>query len=537
MTDVDRGFPRIVPRRLAEGGTLAGDALEGVVDAAGLFAHPPARQPRPAGSGIEAPTVSPLPASVFRIASAGAGERLERVLAGEGLVVTAGQQPGLFLGPLYSLYKAVTAVRLAEEFERRTGRPTLAVFWVASDDHDWQEVAACRILDAEEDLVTLRLEPPRGRAERSVGATPLAEDVGVLLDRLEAAAGGAVTGAPSLWMESFRDAYRPGRTFGEAFADVLVAALPGRTLAVVDSGHPELRGAAAHLYREILESPEGVVEAMAAGRRAVTEAGYEPALTPPEDGLQIFFDDGDARRHVLRTSNGFETGGGVPVTRRELTARLAKDPYAFTPAAALRPVLESRLLPVAATVLGPGEITYWAQLRPLFDALGVEMPAIAPRDAWTLVEPRVERLLRKLDLDVEQVEREGRGIDDRWIAAARPPAVRDALASLDAELADAFDVLESAVERELPGIRSSAGKARHRTAGALAEFSRIVDARVRERESVALGQAERVRRHLIPGGHPQERVLGAAQYLVRHGPALADDLLAASRVAGPEGQD
>lgn len=535
--DAERRFPRIVPRRLAPGGTLAGDALDGIAEATRLFTHPPVRRPEPAGSGVEAPTASPLPASAFRSASPGASERLDRALSGEGLVVTAGQQPGLFLGPLYSLYKAVTAVRLAEDVERRTGRPTLAVFWVASDDHDWQEVAACRILDAEEDLVTLRLEPASGRAGRSVGTAPLAENVGALLDRLREAAGGAVTGAPSPWMESFREAYRPGRTFGDAFAQALSAALAGRALAVLDSGHPAVRDAAAGLYREIIEAPDRVVDAMAEGRRIVTEAGYEPALTPPENGLQIFFDDGEARRHLLRTGNRLDTGDGSPVGPGELADRLAADPYAFTPAAALRPVLESRLLPLAATVLGPGEITYWAQLLPLFESLGVEMPAIAPRDAWTLVEPRVERLLRKLDLDVEQVEREGEAIDERWIAGARPPAVRAALTSLDSDLADAFDVLEKAVERELPGIRSAAGKARHRTAEALADFSRTVDTRVRERESVALGQAERARRHVLPAGHPQERVLAAAQFLTRHGPALVDDLLAASRVAGPEEQD
>jgi len=531
------GFPRIVRRRLAPSGSLAGDALAGLGVAAGLFTHAPAARPDPAGSGLEDASPSPLPAAAFRVASPEAAERLDRVLAGDGLVVTTGQQPGLFLGPLYSLYKAVTAVRLAEDVEGRTGRPTVAVFWVASDDHDWEEVAACRILDGDEELVTLRLDPSPELANRSVGTATLPEGVNDLLDHFRQEAGGAVVGATPAWFGAFCDAYRPERTFGTAFADALCAALEGRPLVVLDSGRPEVRRTAADLYQEIIDAPGGVIDARAAGRQAVTEAGYEPVLTPPPEGLQIFFDDGRARQHILHASGAFDVGGPSRLDTSDVVARLIEEPERFTPAAALRPVLESRLLPVACTVLGPGEITYWAQLRPLFGALGVAMPAIAPRDAWTLVEPRVERLLEKLDLEVGQVEREGTGIDDRWVAGARPPAVRAALEALDADLVDAFDALEEAVERELPGITSAAGKARHRTAEALAEFSGTVDARVRERESVALGQAERLRRHLTPGGSPQERVLGAAQFLARHGRALVDDLLEASCVAAPNGQD
>lgn len=528
-------FPRLVPRRVASGGTLAGDALGGQVETTALFAHAPATRPRPAGTGLDAAHRVPLTAEVFRTTPAAAG-RLEALLSGEGLAVTTGQQPGLFLGPLYTLYKAVTAVRVAEQIEVATGRPTLAVFWVASDDHDWDEIAACRFLDREEDLVTLRLAPPPALADRSVGSAPLPERVEELLARFAEGAGGAVAGAPAAWFAGLRAAYRPGRSFGDAFAEALCEVLADHPVAILDAALPGVRAAASPLYEQIVQAPATVLDAMASGRRAVEEAGYEPILTPPPDGLQVFVDDGRQRRHVLRSGDGFEVADGT-MDASELLGRLRDEPGVFSPAAALRPVLESRLLPVAATVLGPGEIGYWAQLRPLFEALEVPMPAIAPRDGWTLVEPAMERLLEKLDLEADQVEREGKGIDDRWISAARPPAVRSALEGLDSSLAEAFDTLAAAVERELPGITSAVGKARQRSTRALEDFSRTVDARVREREAVALAQAERLRRHLLPEGRPQERVLAAAQFLARYGDALVDALLEASRVAGAEGQD
>lgn len=531
----ERPFPRIVSRRLAASGSLAGDALVGL-PAAGLFAGPPGRWSEAPATEGNPSARSALPAEAFTTTSDGAAERLRRILAGDGHVVTTGQQPGLFLGPLYTVYKALTAVRLAGELERRTGRPALAVFWVASDDHDWDEVASCRIVDADERLVTLRADPPPGWEDRSVGPAPLTPSVTGLLRKFGAEAGGAVAGSTPRWLGALCEAYEPGRSFGEAFIASLRAALDGLDLAILDSAHPAVRAGATPLYRRIVEEPETVAGAMLAGLRSVREAGYEPALTPPPEGLQIFHDDGEARRHVLRAGHGF-VAGEVALDPRELLARLDAAPAEFTPAAALRPVLESRLLPVAATVLGPGEIGYWAQLPPLFAALEVRMPAIMPRDAWVLVEPRVDRLLEKLDLDVATVEREGKGIDDRWIARSRPPGVREAIAALESALADGFERLDDAVEREMPGLTSAAGKAAHRARQALEELGRTIDARVREREAIALAQAARIRAHLTPDGRPQERTVAAAQFLSRHGRALVRDLLEAGRVAGPEQQD
>lgn len=533
----ERPFPRIVPWQLAHSGSLAGDALAGLPATTGLFDAPPGRLPDTAVVEARAGMGSGLPAEAFTTTSTGAAERLTRVLAGDGVVVTTGQQPGLFLGPLYTIYKALTAVRLAGELERRTGRSALAVFWVASDDHDWDEVAACRIVDAEEEIFTMRVDPPPKWAMRSVGQAPIPASVTDLLRRLGEEAGGAVAGSTPRWMGALREAYEPGRSFGDAFAQTLGAAVEGFDLAILDSAHPAVRAQAAGLYRRVVEAPEATMQAMRVGLRSVREAGYEPALTPPPDGLQIFHDDGEARRHVLKTDDGEFAAGDWAAARDALLSRLDRAPEEFTPAAALRPALESRLLPVAATVLGPGEIAYWAQLSPLFAALEVPMPAIMPRDAWALVEPRIDRLLEKLDLDVATVEREGKGIDDRWIARNRPPGVRDGLAALERDLAEGFERLASAVGREMPGLKSAAGKAEHLAGQALEELGRTVDARVRERESIALAQAARIRAHLIPGGRPQERTVAAAQFLSRHGRALVHDLFEAGRVAGPEEQD
>lgn len=562
-------LPRIEAIDFAPAGTLAGDFVAGSGSARMLLA-PNGVTRGPAGTGESAGAVgpngadgpggghqarqpqSPLPERAFTAASDGAAAKLALILAGEGELVSTGQQPGLFLGPLYSLYKAITAIRVAEERERRTGRPTLALFWVAADDHDWDEVAACRLLDPDEELIELRLEPPPGREERSVGETPLPASVAEAIARLRSCSRGPATGAPAPWFGDLEAAYQPGATFAAAFIRGMAGALAGHDIVLLDSSDPFVRRAASGLYRSVLEAPDRVTTAMADGRTRLEDAGYTPGLTPPAAGLQIFFDagadagaggnadantDADAgRRHVLAADGGFDLGDGEAVDRAALAALLTERPESFTPAAALRPVLESRLLPVAATVLGPGEMGYWAQLPPLFSALGVPFPVVHPRDNWLLVEAAVDHMLSKLGLVAADVADRGDELPARWIDGARPPAVAAALEGAEAELRSAFERLGDAAAAEIPGLRSAVARASHEAGKAMSGLTKTIDAHVAERESIALGQVQRLNTHLRPGGNRQERIITSAQFLCRYGEGLVEALMASSRVAGAEGR-
>lgn len=525
-------IPRIEAIEFAPAGTLAGDYAAGEAAARALLepaASPEELQEKRRGLALKAET--------FTAASAGASSKLARVLAGEGEFVSTGQQPGLFLGPLYSLYKAITAIRIAEDRERRTGRTSLALFWVAADDHDWNEVAACGLLGPDEELIELRLDTPAGREERSVGETPLPPTVTEALTLLRDGSRGPASGTAAPWFGDLEAAYRPGTTFAAAFIHGMAGALAGQDIVLLDSSDPSVRRSAAQLYGSVVKAPGLVTAAMAAGRDRLEAAGFTPGLNPPADGLQIFVDTGEGRRHILAVEGGFDLGGGEREDAATLEERLTAMPEAFTPAAALRPVLESRLLPVAATVLGPGEVAYWAQLPPLFSALGVPFPTVHPRDSWLLVEAAVDHLLRKLELGALDVSEGGDELAARWIDGARPQGVAAALDGAEAQIRSAFERLGLAAAAELPGLRSAVARASHEAETALAGLMRTIDAHVADRESIALGQVARLNAHLRPGGNRQERTLTASQFLGRYGNGLVEALLAASRVAGAEGRD
>lgn len=532
--DRARSAFRIAPRVLAAPGSLVAEAFAGG-PAANLFRG--VIQPGSVG-GVGVYRPGRIGPEAFVATSARARAKLEAILRGDGQLVTTGQQPGLFLGPLYTLYKTATAIQLAAELERSTDRPTLAAFWVAADDHDWDEIGVCRVLGMDDVLTELRLVPPEGRQGRSVGEAVLPATITGQVARLGELAGIRASGGDRADLfDAVREAYRPGETMSGAFMMAMARVFADHDLVLLDSSRPAIRQAAAGLYGEIIRRPADMADAMARGMELVQQAGFPIQLNPPESGMQLFYDDGSARHHVLANPSGFTSGVGNEWSPERLVALLHEQPAAFTPAAALRPVLESWLLPIAVSVLGPGELSYWAQLGPLFQTLNVEMPAVAARDSWLLIESRVDRLLHKLGVDETVVERDSGALRRQILESGRPAGISRALTQLDQEIKTGFANLESAADAELPGLKSAVGKARHGMERVLDDLRRVVDRRVAERESSSVQQLQRLVANLAPAGHAQERMLGAVAFLARHGPDLVDRLVDHADVAGARDQD
>lgn len=524
--------PEVRPRPLAEAGTVAGDVVRGEERALALFPEG-AKGPVDGNRG----RASRVPASAFGLTDAASRDELERILGGEGFFVTTGQQPVLFLGPLYVLYKALTAVSLATELRERLEVPVMALFWVGSDDHDWEEVGASRLLDTENRLRTVRLEAPPGREGRAVGPSELPEAVEDLLDDVDEIL--PDTEFSDTHLRLLRDRYRPGHALGAAFGRSLAGLLEERPLAWLDSAHPEVREASAPLLLRLLEERDEVAEARAAGHQRVERTGYAPQLHLMEDGLPLFVDRPGGRRRVrvAETGDGTEVrlgGDGERLAPAELAAELEERPERFSPNVASRPVLESWLLPAGAAVLGPGEVGYWAELGDLFGWAGVRMPRLVPRLSAVVVEEKVGKVLRKLDAGPEAFEDGGEELVRRVTERGRPAEVEAALEAARRSVVEAFGEVEEAVEERLPGIRSAVGAARHEALQALSGLEGAVDDRVREQQEVVVAQIRKAAVHLFPGGRPQERVLSPLYYLVRYGGAFLRRVEGAARDR-PEG--
>jgi uncharacterized protein YllA (UPF0747 family) len=310
----------------------------------------------------------------------------------------------------------------------------------------------------------------------------------------------------------------------------MAAILDGRPFALIDAASPAIKRASVPVARRALVEQVASETALQEGAERLESAGFV-ATIPVLPGASCLFMDTGAERARLYVQDGVVSAGrgGAEMSLDAALEKLEAEPERFSPNVALRPVLESSLMPVAATVLGPGEFGYWAQLPDLFRLFDTKMPVVRPRMAWTILEAKVSRTLDKLGALPEDMADGGTAFLEERIEEERPADVAAAMAGLREALESGFDRLDDAVGSELPGLRSAAGKVRAETGKALKSFDRSVNSRLRESQSVLRDRAEQATRHLYPDGTAQERFYTLISFLARYGPDLVDAISAEGR--------
>lgn len=438
------------------------------------------------------------------------------------LVVITGQQVGLFTGPLFTIYKALTVVQLARQLSQRFPFHFLPLFWMASDDHDYAEVNSIALLDRSNKLVTLRHEgdQPSGLP---VGTLRLGPEIESLLTHLDQALPDSEFKAEA--MQLLRAAYRPGATFSQAFGRAMLSLFAQDGLILVDPADLGLKRLAVPIFQKELESAPQSAELVARRGNQLVKRGYHAQIKPALQAVNLFLLVDGARAALMRRGQGFSLKKAKQVfSTDKLIGFLEDSPERFSPNVVLRSLVQDHLFPVAAYVAGPAEIAYFAQLGEVYGLFGLPMPAIYPRISLTLLERRVGELLSSFGLEVEDVfVEEGRLVGQ--VAEQQVPGELDQLFdSSRQQIQEAFGALSEKVIAFEPTLKkylqASAGKVDHQ----LTAVRRKLLQAQRARDAQLRGQVSRVSRHLFPSGRLQERVLNIFPFLTRHGPKMIDEL-------------
>ncbi len=435
------------------------------------------------------------------------------------VAIVTGQQAGLFGGPLFTLLKALTAVKLARQVRARHGVPAVAVFWVDGEDHDWEEVSACTVLDADLCARRVALPSPPGAGEVPVASVLLDESITAALGDLEAALPRTEFTAPLL--TELARAYQPGRGMADAFARWLESLFGPYGLVVFDASDPAAKPLVRRIFQRELEVPGRTAQLAAQAGAELVARGYH-AQAAPQDGPAMFHLDG--RRSAIRREGDRYLVGNQPCTPEELAARVSTDPASFSPNVLLRPIVQDALFPTVCYVAGPNELAYHAQLRAVFEHFGVPMPLYYPRASATVLDSGAARFLVRYGLSLEAFHARDDGALNRLLEAQLPPGVEQAFQ-------DAAGVVEARMEElaaAVPAIDPTLVGATRATLGRMqhdlkALHGKIVQA-AKRRDETLRRQFERVRAQAFPGGHAQERTLGVVSFLARYGPAFLERL-------------
>lgn len=420
-----------------------------------------------------------------------------REAAERGVVVTTGQQPGLFGGPAYTVTKALSALALADELQALLGIPVAPVFWAATDDADFLEAAVTHFV-GEQGLQAVRMavSPTSNVAMHDVALG----DMAPLLAALTAACG---SGSDSRVLDDVRAAYQPPATVGSAYVTLLRTWLEPLGIAVLDAANPALRAAADAPLRVALQRADVVDHALAARDHAVHDAGFLPQVERVAGLSLVFLTEQGVRRRI-------------PIAEAGRTAQEAPS-GALGANVLLRPVIERALLPTVAYVAGPGELAYFAQVTAVADALTMDRPLAVPRCSIEWREPHTERALQRLGLEESDLHASGHA---EHLVARRlvPDGVTDAMERLRVMLESQLAVLRAASDTHDALLRGEVLNGLERDLShKLDRVDRRIIAAVRRREQDAMRDIAVARAACVPNGGRPERVLSLVPVLARHG--------------------
>src|SRR5229473_943335 len=401
------------------------------------------------------------------------------------VAVVSGQQVGLFSGPAYAIYKALTAIQIAEEL-RASGIEAVPIFWMATEDHDLDEVRHVTWFD-NGNLV--RFELAADAATRPVGNVRLGPGVE---ENVKKAVGLLAGSASETLSEILKQSYGPEETYGSAFGKLFARLFAEQGLILLDPLDARLHRIAAPLYKKVIEDRDELNEKLLQRGKDLERAGYEVQVKVTARST-LLFSIRDGVRQAIATSNGNLKSGETSWTREEVLRVVEAAPETFSANALFRPVVQDFLLPTAAYLGGPAEIAYFAQSSVIYEQVLGRMPVILPRAGFTILDAKAEKLLQKYGLCIENLWAGPQERRRKMESVSVPEALAvnfdrdkeqmestlaelgEQIEKLDSTLAGAVSTARNKIGFQLEKLRRKTGRALDQKSGLLAEHEQFLE--------------------------------------------------------------
>lgn len=456
-----------------------------------------------------------------RGAPAPARESAARLADPATRVIITGQQAGLFGGPLFTLLKAVTTMKLAAQVSKEHRVPVVPVFWIDAEDHDWPEVSGCTVLNDELAPITVRLADLPGAGSLPIARLTLNDAVQSALDQLTTALPDTVFKTDLL--TALRSAYVPGRSMATAFGVWMEHVLGPHGLVVYDSSDPSSKALARDVFATELTQPGHTARIAAAAGDALVAKGYHAQATLADGTVSMFHLN--AERAPIRIDGDKAMVGDHALSAAQLREEAHQHPAHFSPNVLLRPLVQDTVFPTICYVAGPNELAYLGQLKEVYAHFGVPMPLFYQRGSATLADSATLRFLSRYDLPITALRARDESTLNQLLESQLPPTVEQALTSVSSLIDERMAAVAAAVPQIDPtlegAVKSTQGKLQHEVQ---ALHNKVIQA-AKRRDDTLRRQFQRAQALTFPQGHPQEREVGSVWFLNRYGPALVDRLM------------
>jgi bacillithiol biosynthesis cysteine-adding enzyme BshC len=441
---------------------------------------------------------------------------IDKLADSSTVAVVTGQQPAIFTGPLYTIYKALTAIKLARRLTDTFGVSAVPVFWNASEDHDFREVRHVEFVNRDSRVISLLYEPQADIEGKSIFDIPLEPSLAFLIDLLEGDTNESEF-KPYL-VDLLRNSVGRCYSLADWFSHLLQALFNPFGLIILDAHLPPCRQLARPVIGREIKMPLRSTRLLNEAGAQLKALGYHQQIERKEDDINFFF-YAQGRRNKVRFRQGkfLVERIGLEYDQTEMLDMLAQEPQRFSPSAALRPLVQDHILPTLAYIGGPGEISYFAQMRNVYSFFDLVMPLIYPRSRAVLVEAKVAKILERYGLHVEDV-RKSRKDMLQLIASQRAP--RPVVQACDRKL-EVIQMLLDEFRREVgdiePTLVEPVDKLKRKVGFEMDKLrDKLILAQQNDLE-VAEQQVDKLKANLFPEGKEQERILNIFPFLFAYG--------------------
>ncbi|HEY4613151.1 MAG TPA: bacillithiol biosynthesis cysteine-adding enzyme BshC [Bacteroidota bacterium] len=442
---------------------------------------------------------------------------IDALLNDNTVAIVTGQQVGLFTGPLYTIYKTLTVLKLVEKLKAKySDYNFVPVFWLEGEDHDYEEVSSIQFINSTNELAKLEYQHQSktpGKNLGAVGTLEFDENIEPFFALLETAL--MQTEFKPKVLSLFRTAYQKGMTFNRAFVHLMNDLLEDSGLIFLDPNDPEVKKLLVPVFKKDLEETPKLCK-LVIDQSAELEKNYHAQIKPKTVNVFLFHEGG---RYLLEPR---EDGYSLKGTRKTLPKEYIQDvltnsPHLLSPNVVLRPLCQDTLLPTAAYIGGPSEIAYFAQLKPLYEEFGIPEPIIYPRASATVLEEKVEKVLSRFQVEVSDLFRDTELIKQRVAEEISDVKVDEMFGGTLQAIENSTGSMKEGIQTIDPTLVGALENAKSKMKGALDVLKEKTIAAQKRRHEVSLRQIDKAALYLYPNGNFQERELNIVYFLNKYG--------------------
>lgn len=452
-------------------------------------------------------------------------ENIEKLKDPNSVVIIGGQQAGLLTGPLYTINKIISIIVLARQQEEELGIPVVPVFWIAGEDHDFAEIN--HIFAAKEKIpkkISVKDSPIK---KQSVSELPINKQKTMeWLEEVFEVFG--ETDYSKQLINNLKQYVQKSSSYVEFFELVVMGIFQDQGLVLVNSGDSGLRQLEKPCFHAIVERNSNIADAALKQQQFMREQGYQPIIEIGKDSANFFYHHEGERFLVERKSEEefFIPEINLVLSKAELHDLIEAYPEKFSNNVVTRPVMQEYLFPTLAFFAGPGEFTYWAELKQVFSEMEMKMPPVLPRLMITLLERSIERNILEASLSLDYVLQNG--VEDA-ITAYLKDATPVEMEPLIHQAKEQISAIHHNLIQEALKIDQSLEPMLMKNGVFIQEqlefFNRSVEKRIQEKHNVQLSKYREIELSLFPNLHPQERMWNIYYYINKYGPQFVGDLL------------